>query len=69
MTRIIRLNREVSPSEPCEPAPDVEQCEIIIFPGVRYERWDQGAASDHSNAQVSGNKLSDRSIERDWLDI
>lgn len=37
--------------------------EVIIFPGVRYERWDQ------RQQPVTGSGVANAEITRDWLEI
>ena len=39
-----------------------QQCEIVIFPGVRYERWDSDASAPPAPepAPVSGNRRRGR---------
>ena len=34
----------------------VQRCEIIIFPGVRYERWDDAASTPPAPAPEPGKK-------------
>jgi len=67
MARIIRLNRDVAPVEACEPKINEKLGEVILFPGVRYDRWDRQAEPD--NADSSTCQENDKPISRDWLDV
>jgi len=69
MAMIISLNRDVAP--PGDDASGIEggagePGQIILFPGVRYERW----ADDPRNAasERSGEPDGERT-DRDWLEI
>jgi hypothetical protein len=69
MARIISLKRDVAP--PGDDATDLKGCagepaQIILFPGVRYERWheEQGATLSPRRASPG-----DEATTRDWLEI
>ena len=69
MTMIIPLNRDVAASG--DDATEIEggggePAQIILFPGVRYERWADEAQCDGTGHQ--GQQDVD-SVDRDWLDI
>lgn len=69
MARIIPLKRDVEPSN--DDAPELQGCvgepaQIILFPGVRYERWHQ--ERDIAPASHDYDRVSEASY-RDWLDI
>jgi hypothetical protein len=69
MTRIIPLNRDGGPNG--TDAAGLSGCvgepaQVILFPGVRYERWDDRRAAP------AGERLKTGAIDRDgrdWLDI
>jgi hypothetical protein len=69
MTMIISLNRDVAP--PGDDATGMEAgvgepAQIILFPGVRYERW----ADDSRNAMSERSSESEaEQSERDWLEV
>ena len=68
MTQIIRLNREVSQTETCEPIADTESGEVILFPGVRYERWsEREQATEETSAAGAARVQADTT--RDWLEV
>ena len=69
MARIIPLKRDVEPSGDDAPGPQGcggESAQIILFPGVRYERWHE----EREIAPASPNRdRSGQPTYRDWLDI
>lgn len=49
------------------PARDVRvAAEVIIFPGVRYERW---VDAEEDDDRSKGNTQCSNSMPRDWLEI
>ena len=71
MALIITLNREL---EPATDAPVEDHAsrrrsgEIVLFPGVRYERWDNDAQPDGTRQSAQRDR-SNGSPVRDWLEI
>lgn len=69
MARIIPLKRDVAP--PGDDATDLKGCagepaQIILFPGVRYERWRE----EQEQAPTERRDRTDISATaRDWLEI
>ena len=71
MAMIIELNRVVDTTQDEAVADEVRQpreAEVILFPGVRYERWsereqvtDETSAADAARAQAY--------TTRDWLEV
>jgi hypothetical protein len=61
--RILDIARRAinQPAKPTAPVTPVQSAEIILFPGVRYERW-----SEH-HAQVT--PVQRRGKRRDRLDV
>lgn len=70
MAMIIELSR-VAESVQDDTDNDIERrppAEVILFPGVRYERWqDKPAETARSNSMFGARMRS--SVQRDWLDI
>ena len=69
MAQIIRLKNDplTSQEDAEENAIDNQySAEIILFPGVRYERWEeaQSQANDQERSQV---RNSQQGQDRDWL--
>lgn len=69
MVMIIPLNRDVAP--PGDDATGIEggagePAQIILFPGVRYERWSDDR---HNAASEGGGEPDSERADRDWLDI
>ena len=72
MAMIIDLRRELSPSEiPCHEEIDAggSAAEIILFPGVRYERWSDERGDGLSRTVKEPNAMAGAQTPRDWLDI
>jgi hypothetical protein len=68
---IIKLNNEIPASQEEPDAGEVRNqhsAEVIIFPGVRYERWGdmQSEPNDQDRSQDSNLQQGD---ERDWLKV
>lgn len=78
MALIIRLNNEFLPAQD-EPANEEfraeETAEVILFPGVRYERWSDAQPETgvrrSGDAQGShGEQNTEPSMtKRDWLEV
>lgn len=70
MTQIIRLDREVelATQKLCANAGDsaARSAEIVLFPGVRYERWKEPTEME-GGMPVRG--AGPRVVARDWLEI
>lgn len=63
MDNIVRLSRaDVDRRDRPEGEARAQSAEIVIFPGVRYERWN-GEANDVSVVSPS------RSVERDFIEL
>ena len=70
MALIIELNREVDIVQSFDrPATDPieDPAEIILFPGIRYERWSEAECSVDETDQET--EASTQRIYRDWLEI
>ena len=71
MARIITLNRDLEAPQAASDALDDEaktSAEVILFPGVRYERWAQTAdRAKFGKSDLHG--MSDLRALRDWLEI
>ena len=63
MTNIVRLSQpqNVKRDRQDEPAP-TQSADIVIFPGVRYERWDEDADTTVASAP-------DRGVRRDFIEL
>ena len=71
MALIIRLNSEVLSAPDESGGDDTNQrqsAEVILFPGVRYERW-ADAQSTQTHPQPSHDNGAKQKPDRDWLDI
>lgn len=69
MAMIIELNRVIDTTQEEALLDDVRQAgeaEVILFPGVRYERWSEQATEDTSGANGSENQTE---ATRDWLEV
>lgn len=69
MAMIIELSRVAETVQDDTENDDVLRppAEVILFPGVRYERWNDKPAEAKSNT-VFGARLRS-GVQRDWLDI
>ena len=73
MAMIIRLER-IGDAVQDEAVADVgchrEAAEVILFPGVRYERWSEEAAPSVGIGRTEKDRDGARTrARRDWLDI
>lgn len=70
MTQIIRLDREVEIATHKPPATGdssvARGAEIVLFPGIRYERWTEPAEMADG---MSDKNAAPRVVKRDWLEI
>lgn len=67
MARIIPLKRDLEPTGDDAASPQGcvgEPAQIILFPGVRYERW-----HDEQQAKPAGGCHEKAPKARDWLDV
>lgn len=70
MAMIIPLNRDVDASERVDhQANAAPPAEIILFPGVRYERWTDEASTVTGDSPSATERGSDATHPRDWLEI
>jgi len=71
MAMIIRLDRTPEAAQVEAIADDgcrQESAEIILFPGVRYERWSEKAPQSAIATEMGG-EYARVQFQRDWLDI
>ena len=72
MAMIIRLNRVTEASQDEAVLDEMRRqdaAEVVLFPGVRYERWtdeQNRSVSDRVNTEGQPTKIR---RQRDWLDI
>jgi hypothetical protein len=71
MALIIELNRDVE-YEPeiknAQPPAEQKAAEVILFPGVRYERWLDEQTGGSQTAATSA-ETDTITVSRDWLKI
>jgi hypothetical protein len=70
MAVIIPLKREADlPLETmtATTAPNMSPADVILFPGVRYERWSGDQFTPPAQSESAGSTSS--SFRRDWLEI
>ena len=71
MAMIIRLDRIGDSSQDVavtEGGSRQRDAEVILFPGVRYERWSNETAASAGASETDGQRTPVRS-RRDWLEI
>ena len=69
MAMIIELNRVTDTTQDDTLLDDVghpREAEVILFPGVRYERWSEQATEETSVANGNENQPE---ANRDWLEV
>ncbi|MGI9475239.1 MAG: hypothetical protein ACR2PI_00915 [Hyphomicrobiaceae bacterium] len=71
MAMIIRLERMADSTQDVAEVDGScrqEDAEVILFPGIRYERWSDATTASAGSPEIDGKRVPVRS-RRDWLDI
>ena len=71
MAMIIELSRVAEAVQDDSDTEEVRRparAEVILFPGIRYERWSENASETVPQSASFGARMRSH-VQRDWLDI